>query len=480
MESFETEQNIRIEKERIGLLAFVEEQKEREAMLNMFENALLRKQMHLQKRDIGEESHEVNYLSLREECDRKERELTEREENLRKKQRELDDYEKVILQQEEQEHKKRNTDPYEDLLAKREKDFKQRVLVMKQKEEDLIKREQSLKERELSLLLSKSRVPTHADGNTNKVEESVKKEVQKGSGVTELKATVNKEIAATSTEKKSQVTEPLMTITENLTLFPKFSIFSGEDPTPKNEVSFEEWKFEVNCVRKNKSYSDQIVAQAVMKSLRAPAKKALYNMGDSATLEDIMRTLDVQFGSVTTGISAMQEFFTASQKQDESAASWGLRLESIIQKAIDKGYMKKEEKNDLLKEQFWRQLRSEKLKNATRVHYNTISSFELLRREVRREENEMKKTPGVQFQPLKAGSQQEENKEDSSDKDAILARLAELERMLKQRRGPWNRRNQGYQGNRNQGYQGNRGQGQNDKKEGEDSKKSETEKKSEN
>lgn len=323
-------------------------------------------------------------------------------------------------------------------------------------------------------------MPTHADGNTNKVEESVKKEVQKGSGVTELKATVNKEIAATSTEKKSQVTEPLMTITENLTLFPKFSIFSGEDPTPKNEVSFEEWKFEVNCVRKNKSYSDQIVAQAVMKSLRAPAKKALYNMGDSATLEDIMRTLDVQFGSVTTGISAMQEFFTASQKQDESAASWGLRLESIIQKAIDKGYMKKEEKNDLLKEQFWRQLRSEKLKNATRVHYNTISSFELLRREVRREENEMKKTPGVQFQPLKAGSQQEENKEDSSDKDAILARLAELERMLKQRRGPWNRRNQGYQGNRNQGYQGNRGQGQNDKKEGEDSKKSETEKKSEN
>lgn len=175
-----------------------------------------------------------------------------------------------------------------------------------------------------------------------------------------------------------------------------------------------------------------------------------------------------------------RSFFTASQKQDESAASWGLRLESIIQKAIDKGYMKKDEKNDLLKKQFWRQLRSEKLKNATRVHYNTISSFELLRREVRREENEMKKTPGVQFQPLKAGSQQEENKEDSSDKDAILARLAELERMLKQRRGPWNRRNQGYQGNRNQGYQGNRGQGQNDKKAGEDSKKSETEKKSEN
>ena len=130
--------------------------------------------------------------------------------------------------------------------------------------------------------------------------------------------------------------------------------------------------------------------------------------------------------------------------------------------------MKKEEKNDLLKEQFWRQLRSERLKNATRVHYNTISSFELLRREVRREENEMKKSPGVQFQPLKAGGQQEETKEEGSDKEAILAKLSAIEKMLKYRRGPFNRRNQGYQGNRNQ-------VGQSNKTEGKDENKEETE-----
>ena len=130
--------------------------------------------------------------------------------------------------------------------------------------------------------------------------------------------------------------------------------------------------------------------------------------------------------------------------------------------------MKKEEKNALLKEQSWRQLRSERLKNTTRVHYNTISRFELLRREVRREENEMKKSPGVQFQPLKAGGQQEEIKEDGSDKEAILARLSAIEKMLKYRRGPFNRRNQGYKGNRNQA-------GHNNKTEGKDENKEETE-----
>lgn len=30
-------------------------------------------------------------------------------------------------------------------------------------------------------------------------------------------------------------------------LFPKFSVFSSEDPRPKAETAFEEWKYEVNC-----------------------------------------------------------------------------------------------------------------------------------------------------------------------------------------------------------------------------------------
>ena len=436
-------------------------------MLDAFETALIRKQKHLSERDISVKTEQVDYMLLLEEQDRKEKALREREEVLRKKQIKLEKYEQIILQQEEQESNKRNSDPYDKLIAQREREFEQRMLTLKQKEEDLTKKEQSLKEGEISLLLSNSTISTKSENNAEQTEDALKKEKQEINVLKELNVTVKKDDSTLITEKKPQVPESLVTVTENLTLFPKFSIFSGEDPTPKNEASFEEWKFKVNCVRKNKSYSDQVVAQAIMKSLRAPAKKALYNMGDSATLED-MKTLDVQFGSVTTGISAMQEFFTASQKQDESAASWGLRLETIIQKAIDKGYMKKEEKNDLLKEQFWRQLRSERLKNGTRVHYNTISSFELLRREVRREENEMKKSPGVQFQPLKAGGQQEETKEEGSDKEAILASLSAIEKMLKYRRGPFNRRNQGYQGNKNQA-------GQNNKTEGKDENKEETE-----
>ena len=37
--------------------------------------------------------------------------------------------------------------------------------------------------------------------------------------------------------------------------FPEFSPFSGEDPKPKSEASFEEWRYEVNCARESGDYS---------------------------------------------------------------------------------------------------------------------------------------------------------------------------------------------------------------------------------
>ena len=64
-------------------------------------------------------------------------------------------------------------------------------------------------------------------------------------------------------------------------------------------------------------------------------------------------------------------------------------IEEILKKAIDKGHVSPEQKNTMLKTKFWRALYSTELKNATRVHFESIESFELLRRKVRAEEYEM-------------------------------------------------------------------------------------------
>ena len=172
-------------------------------------------------------------------------------------------------------------------------------------------------------------------------------------------------------------------------LKPYIGTFSGTDPIPKNESSYEEWKLEIDCLRKSNMYDEYIVGQSLRNSLKGQARKVLVTMGPSAKLEQIMEKFESVFGNVASGESVLQEFYTATQRPDESIALWGIRIEEIVQKAIEKGHVTPLQKNSMLKTKFWRSLYNTELKNATRVHFESIDSFELLRRKVRAEEYEM-------------------------------------------------------------------------------------------
>ena len=85
---------------------------------------------------------------------------------------------------------------------------------------------------------------------------------------------------------------------------PKFSPFSGEDPKPMNEASFEEWKYEVNCTRENGDLSESMIAQLIRKSLRNPAKKILLPLGTSASVQTMMDKLEGVFMPITDFLSS--------------------------------------------------------------------------------------------------------------------------------------------------------------------------------
>lgn len=125
-------------------------------------------------------------------------------------------------------------------------------------------------------------------------------------------------------------------------------------------------------MRKDRIYTEPMIAQAIRKSLKLQAKKVILPLGIDATVKEMMERLEGVFGNVATGLSVLQEFYSASQKQDESVASWGLRLEEILQKAIDKGHVREEEKDEMLRKKFWRCLRSDRLRNATSVFFFII------------------------------------------------------------------------------------------------------------
>ncbi len=148
-------------------------------------------------------------------------------------------------------------------------------------------------------------------------------------------------------------------------------------------------------------------------------------MGTKATSDEMIRKLEGVFGNVTAGESVLHEFYTTSQRQEESVAAWGLPLEEILQKAVDKGHVPEENRNEMLRTKFWKSLRSEKLKLSTRIYYETIPQFEELRKKIRAEGYEMQTTLGVRHRPIQATSQEDKF-------DQMMKKITSLEQQIQQ------------------------------------------------
>ena len=319
-------------------------------------------------------------------------------------------------------------------------DIYRKELFLKEKEEALMNKERELDIRERILELreqikkeeSVEKKTQQIEDEENEAGNMIEKDVEKGP----KRVTEGKEIIAKDTRNpevvKTSNNNDAISCPDKSFYYPKFTLFSGEDPKPKGEATFEEWKYEVCCALKDEVYKDYAIAQAIRKSLKAQAKRVLLPMGTTATVQEILDRLEGVFGNVATGESVLQEFYTATQKADESVTAWGLRLEEILQKAIIKGHVKVEDKNDMLRNNFWKHLRSDKLKNATRVHFESISNFELLRRAVRAEEYEIKVNTGIQHQPTRTEVKCEEKDKEDSKMDALINRLASLEKEMKE------------------------------------------------
>ncbi|XP_053390237.1 trichohyalin-like [Mercenaria mercenaria] len=198
------------------------------------------------------------------------------------------------------------------------------------------------------------------------------------------------------------------------------------------ETTFEEWKIEVEIILKSGLYEENILRQAIRNSLCGHTRKILLTMSPDATIQQIINKLEGIYGNIRSGESVLSEFYMSKQGKDENVSEWGLRLESILQRAIEKGHIKEEQREDMLKTRFWRHLYSEDLKNATRLSFETSKSFEELRRKVRIEENEMSMTRIQEVEIEDKISLNQHKSEDDSDivMKTVLERMKRLEEEL--------------------------------------------------
>lgn len=170
---------------------------------------------------------------------------------------------------------------------------------------------------------------------------------------------------------------------------PRIPQFSGDEPPQKGDVSYKEWRFEVQCLVSDPDIKPNLLIQSIRRSLRGTAKTMLIPLGERATVKQILSKLDVLFGEISTNGMIMQEFFNAFQLPGECVTTFGCRLETMLQTAIDNGYLERTAKNDLLRHKFWTSLSSENLKGQTRHKYDSIKNYDKLLLEIRRVEREI-------------------------------------------------------------------------------------------
>lgn len=214
----------------------------------------------------------------------------------------------------------------------------------------------------------------------------------------------------------------------------KLPFFSGDQPPLKGDVTYDVWRYETKCLISDDTLSQSVALQIIRRSLRGTARQILIPLGEKASMTDILQKLDTLFGNVSTNESIMQTFYSESQKTTENVTTYGCRLESLLQVAVESGHVSQAARNDMLRSKFWTGLRDEKLKLLTRHKYDTILNYDRLLREVRAAEQEMSTTEKLttaQHQPVSAGK--DKAVEDLSNKmDTLMAKMHSLEKQMRE------------------------------------------------
>lgn len=170
-----------------------------------------------------------------------------------------------------------------------------------------------------------------------------------------------------------------------ITQLPQVSKFSGE--VKGDQVSFDLWKYEVKSLKESDIHEPETVFQAVRKSLRGEASRVAMRLGPGAPLDELLDKLEGIYGTIESGEDILAKFYAASQQENENVVSWGFRLENILDKAIEQKLVTKIGAAEMLRSKFWTGLKRQ-LKDANRGHFESGMSYDELRVNARRVEQE--------------------------------------------------------------------------------------------
>ena len=151
-------------------------------------------------------------------------------------------------------------------------------------------------------------------------------ELQKVLSIVQVELRHRQDTSFSPVQDVSSILQTLLKDGALRTNIPKLSAFSGE--RVKGEVSFQQWSYELQTLRK--TYSDSALREGIQHSLRGVAADTVRNMGPDVPLDTILKKFTIVYGNVKSFDLLMRDFYRADQGEEESIPSFATRMEGLL------------------------------------------------------------------------------------------------------------------------------------------------------
>ena len=107
---------------------------------------------------------------------------------------------------------------------------------------------------------------------------------------------------------------------------PELPKFSGIEPTPREEGSFEQWYFQVNGSQSQ--HTEDAIRSGIINSIRGEARDLVEYVGFDAPIETILDRLEHRFQKSKSTDQLQHDFFQLAQERSEGVQQYAGRLEN--------------------------------------------------------------------------------------------------------------------------------------------------------
>lgn len=181
-------------------------------------------------------------------------------------------------------------------------------------------------------------------------------------------------------EKPDPVIPPLPAPRLSLHKYPRFSVFYGEEG--KGEVTWDTFSYEVQAAIVQGIFDTPQILAGVRRAVKGCASDKVRRLGVTASLDQVMSHLELEYGLVETDESIMRKFYSCDQKSGESVEKFASRLEGIHEKAVQLEAISPSN-TKILKSRLHGGLRKD-LRQASAYQFDKTTSYEQFKKEIRR------------------------------------------------------------------------------------------------